>query len=134
MKSRVCSRCKKDKPLDQFYKSTYGKYGKTAQCKQCLKEKVFRPYRKKGIERQNIDKFISKMTSGVYLVNAGNGTYIGQSKHIENRVYNHRSWNYNSPVEGYKSFKVLEVVEDSKLRLKREKYWIKKLQPNLNKL
>lgn len=33
--SRECTRCKKIKPLDSFYRSSKGKHGKSARCKEC---------------------------------------------------------------------------------------------------
>lgn len=35
LKTRVCSKCKKKKPLDKFSKLANGREGKRAQCKRC---------------------------------------------------------------------------------------------------
>lgn len=32
---KLCSRCKLEKELGEFYRSKYGKYGKRGECKQC---------------------------------------------------------------------------------------------------
>lgn len=39
-KSKVCSKCAKDKPLESYYKHSGGKYGVRAQCKDCRNAKV----------------------------------------------------------------------------------------------
>jgi hypothetical protein len=33
--SKVCTKCHQDKPLDEFFKSEHGKYGRRADCKDC---------------------------------------------------------------------------------------------------
>lgn len=42
MESKVCTKCGLDLPLDEFYKNSGGKGGKTAACKTCIKADVRR--------------------------------------------------------------------------------------------
>ena len=35
---RKCSKCDVVKPLDEFHRSPKGKYGRSAECKECRKE------------------------------------------------------------------------------------------------
>tara|TARA_A100001201_G_C3941773_1_gene156767 strand:+ start:24 stop:539 length:516 start_codon:yes stop_codon:yes gene_type:complete len=90
----------------------------------------------KDYHKEYDKKYMKQYTSGVYLVEAKNGSYVGQSHRIEWRCkYEHGNNNSpNSPVKNLKSFKILEVVEDKQLRLEREQYWINKLKPTLNAL
>ena len=62
--SRVCTKCKKDKPLDEFYNTKYGLYGKLAKCIECCKEdgKLERAKRKKNKPEQYIPKDMQKCT------------------------------------------------------------------------
>ena len=131
---KTCTKCQETLDLSKFYKCKNGKFGRSYTCKKCCKLVWFRPDRASGKERQRINKFRSKMTPGVYLVYAKNGTYVGQSKQIQGRVANHKDWNPRSPIKGFIKYKILEVVKDEQLRLKREKYWIDKLKPTLNAL
>lgn len=39
MNTKICGHCKKDKPLDQFYKHTGKKDNVTYSCKQCFNER-----------------------------------------------------------------------------------------------
>lgn len=133
--TKQCTKCGETKAFEFFYASKYGKHGKGSTCKECTKIHYMRPLRKKGNERKNIDRYRAKLTPGVYLINASNGTYIGQSKYIEIRLIEHRyEKNTRSPVEEVIDYKVLEVINDKVLRLEREKYWINKLKPSLNSI
>lgn len=130
--TKTCKKCGETKAFTEFYKARTNKDGLTNMCKLCRKIYVFRPRRKTNAERIAINKYRSKLTPGVYLINANNGTYIGQSKMVEIRVINHKPWNKDSPVDKIISYEILEVVKDETIRLQREKYWIKKLNPSLN--
>lgn len=35
---KTCTKCKTEKPTDQFYKKKYGKHGVASTCKECFKE------------------------------------------------------------------------------------------------
>lgn len=136
MESKVCATCKVDKPLEDFHKHKNGKFGRNFRCKKCAYEK------RRDHWVKNRDKYVEssklhreRTDSGIYFVKASNGTYVGQSKNIQLRIANHKSIkNTLSPVESIIEWKILEKVQDSRERLVREEYWIKKLKPTLNQL
>lgn len=136
MESKLCTKCKVDKPLEDFYRHRKGKFGRNPSCKECSYKN------RKQHWVKNRDKYVlsskkhrDKCTKGVYFIKATNGTYVGQSNTIELRIANHKSSkNKLTPVEKIISWKILEEVENKKLRLKREDYWINKLNPTLNYL
>ena len=152
---KTCTNCQETQDLSNFYKQKYGKFGHASVCKKCMTKKyrVQRTlYRTNNIEKQreysktyyykNKDRlnqickeFVKSLKPGVYFVKANNGTYIGQSKAMLRRKWDHdRDSNKLTPVDKVLEFKILEVVEDKDLRLKREQYWIDKLKPTLNAL
>ena len=135
MESKQCTTCKELKPLKEFYKNKHGKFGVDAKCKSCAKvdsKKHFQKNRKRYNELWY--DWYNSLTPGVYFIKANNGTYVGESQRIEFRVTHHkRKTNKESPVDKVLSYEILEVVKDTNLRKEREEYWIKKLNPNLNK-
>ena len=147
--NKQCKKCGETKAFKFFYKEKRNKDGLKSYCKACSVNyatkwnkdnlKAFKinhkKYRSKNFEymNKNVYRWIDRCTKGVYFINATNGTYVGQSKAIERRVSEHnRSSNKNTNIKEVVSYKVLEVIEDPIVRLKREKYWIKKLNPSLN--
>lgn len=56
--SKVCSVCKVEKPLDDFYKQKLGKYGKNSNCKKCHSKRV-RAYQR-GLPRERRQKIERK--------------------------------------------------------------------------
>ena len=149
MNVRICTKCKKEKSLDEFSKAKKGKYGRNSRCKECSREYMKDRYFNKGGKQKCLDyfknnpdkvkkavaKFQKDFTPGVYRVITEDGDYIGQSMKIERRVWGHREWNWRSPVnKPILKLEILEVVEDKKLRLEREKYYINLYKPVLNSL
>lgn len=134
MESKVCTTCKLDKPLEEFYKHKKGKFGRNSRCKKCSYKKRREHWmenREKYVHSSKVHR--EKTDSGVYCIKASNGTYVGQSKNIQLRISNHKSIkNSLTPVESIIEWKILEKVQDSRERLIREEYWIKKLKPTLN--
>ena len=50
-KSKICTKCKVEKPLDQFYKLKIGKFGRASQCMVCA-AKYYRENREKILEQR----------------------------------------------------------------------------------
>ena len=133
LEGRVCSKCGEYKPYSGYYRQQYGTNGYSSRCKICIRGYHQGEFKEKAYGR--IKKYVSKQDKGVYIIECKEGTYIGQSKHILMRIRDHRCpGNMITPVKTKKfKWRVLELVEDESERLEREKYWIDKLKPNLNK-
>lgn len=134
--TKTCNKCGETKDFSFFYKNKYGKYGLNGKCKQCSSLDRKEHYKKnKNAYYKAKYRWQEKTNPGVYLITANNGTYVGQSKAIEGRVYGHNcKVNHRSPVDRILRWEILEVVEDETKRKEREKYWIDKLKPSLNVL
>lgn len=52
IKLKICSKCKKSKPLNEFYKNPYNKDGLAYSCKACKKKRYLE---KKGKKERNIN-------------------------------------------------------------------------------
>lgn len=52
-KTKICTKCKKEKSLKEFYKFDIGKFGVTPRCKECLREqgRIYKEGHK--VERRN---------------------------------------------------------------------------------
>jgi len=60
-KEKSCNKCKKVKPLSDFYPMTHGKYGLKGHCKQC--EKIYRNGLKKPkMPKENEQYVVNKIT------------------------------------------------------------------------
>ena len=60
-KEKSCNKCKKVKPLSDFYPMTHGKYGLKGHCKQC--EKIYRDGLKKPkMPKENEQYVVNKIT------------------------------------------------------------------------
>jgi HNH endonuclease len=86
---KVCSRCKKEKKLDQFYKQKYGKFGVRGECKQCNNE--YKKLKRKGEDGKIKDKLIRG-----YISRGGKG-YTNENGY----VYIYRPDHPNSKGNGY---------------------------------
>ena len=136
MESKVCTTCKVDKPLEEFFKNRNGKFGRNPSCKECSynnRKQHWVKNRDKYVESSR--KHREKCTKGIYFIKASNGTYVGQSYAIELRISAHKSEkNYLTPIDKILEWEVLEEVQNKRERLNREKHWIKKLKPTLNQI
>ena len=142
--SKICTKCKTEKSITEFSLQANGKYGVNSKCKECQKEYY---YSRHKVSLDNAKKYFyanqkevlhkgkeyyKNLTPGVYLIETNFGEYVGQSQSIEHRVNFHK-FDKKSPVgNNIKKWRILEIVEDRDLRLKRESYWISKLNPILN--
>jgi len=147
MNVKICTKCKKEKSLDEFNKAKRGKYGKSSKCKKCCNEYMTNRYFNQGgkdkvlayhrnnpdIVKKAINKYQKNFTPGVYRLWTEDGDYIGESIKIERRLWNHKDWNTGSPVnKPILRYEILEVVEDEDLRKERERYYINLYKPVLN--
>lgn len=145
MVSKVCKICEKDKPLDEYYfgKQTGYYYG---WCKACHYKKT-KPLRKKWVKDfpekarkltvKAMRAYVKRGTPGVYLIETDKGCFVGMSKSIETRLFQQKCPKQPGPIRDHGakfiSATILEVVKDKKERYKRKEYYIKLLQPSLNK-
>lgn len=148
---KQCVTCKQSYPVGDYYTIYTKRANGTVReytykyCKYCHYEKM-KPTRKKW-EKENperltelinqaVKRWRHKQPAGVYIIQTNKGMYIGESDHIPFRITQHKSSKQFGVVKtkGAKilSWHVLETIEDVDKRRKREKYWIKKLQPELN--
>ena len=147
METRVCSKCSKELTIDNYYtvKAKNGSVYTYRYCKKCH-YKVTKPIRKQWVkdhpeqalvlQTRATKHHLQKQVGGVYLIQTNKGLYVGSSDHIPYRISQHKTMKAFG-VETTKNAKiltwsVLEEINDYELRLEREKYWIKKLQPELN--
>ncbi len=149
MQSRVCTKCNTEKPESEYYAILNKKTGNIYNykyCKKChystLTKHTAKKWREDNPNRwlKAVNKaqhsYFDRQKAGVYLLITDKGTYVGASDKITSRVSQHKS----SKRGGNVAFKgatviehrVLEEIEDRDERLKRERYWIEKLQPDLN--
>jgi predicted GIY-YIG superfamily endonuclease len=150
MPSKPCNKCGKDYPVDHYYHITNKKTGNVYvynYCRKCHYEKTKGPakkWRKNNPERwlQDVKKaqqaMFNRDNEGVYLLITTKGLYVGASDKIHHRVLQHTNSKFRGNVgaKGAKVLyhKILEYESDRDKRLKLEKYWIQKLQPELNVL
>ena len=129
---RECTKCGEYKPWSEYNKDKSKANGYNCQCRVCSHK-----YMKANRERhlKVLRDWRLRQPGGVYLITTREGRYVGQSNHMHARVIIHPS-DKTSPCLGKEvlEWEVLEYIEDSVLRLQREKYWIKKLDPELNRL
>ena len=156
--TKQCTKCGETKALEFFYRFKRAKDGRTTACKVCLnnsytdKRKLYysnnREYLKKKMIENRLEKHdeykekeriatsarYKTYTPAVYLATFKEGTYVGESKVVENRNRFHRLGrsNVNDGSLTFVKYEILEQVEDTKLRKERELYWINKLKPTLN--
>ena len=151
MQTKKCTKCYTDKPLSDYYTLTNKKTGRQytySYCKKCHYEKMTKhtaaKWRKdnpdawlKAVHKAQTAYFL-RQPKGVYLLNTNKGMYVGSSDKLTSRIHQHKNTRFKGNV-GYKGAKILSsriLVEeqDRTKRLKLEKEWIKKLQPELNML
>lgn len=154
---KVCSKCNTQKEYSEFYKAKAYKDGYRGQCITCLKKwsanhRVKPTIRKKAYESHkewikdtnNMSKLIDAINvcrnskgSGVYIIHTEDGDYIGSSNTIQSRIYTHKckTKQNNSCIAGTHKVVGWSILEscDPDSKLEREEYWIKKLNPELNK-
>ena len=152
-KGRECSKCKEYKDWSNFSHNPGGTRNRSSRCKECVRV-VFRKHYQDNTEdiRKRCKKwqdtkgkawlrkwwpsYKDTKTAGIYMITTrANNRYIGESSAIEFRINSHRApSNKVSPIvqEGFKEYTILEVVPDREERLIRERYYIKKLKPELN--
>ena len=53
MKTKVCTKCGKEKPLSEFHKRKESKDGYKSRCKECIKE-IDHEYRLKSVEKRRL--------------------------------------------------------------------------------
>ena len=148
MTTKICSKCDKDLPLDNYY-TILNKRGKNytyTYCRKCHYEKMTKhtsakwrkdnPKKWRKAVHKSLYDWYGRMNKGVYLLITTKGLYVGASDKIRARVMQH---NGNQPGNvGAKGAKVitwftLEKVSNRKERFAAEMKWIKRLRPALNK-
>jgi hypothetical protein len=93
---KECPKCKEVKSLDEFWKYAKSKDGYQSYCRSCTKEykkdHMPKPKKKMGIipdGEKTTYSITKKVISGIYAIQIGSKKYIGCSKDIERRIYQH---------------------------------------------
>jgi len=147
MTTKICSKCNKDLPLDNYY-TIVNKRGKNytyTYCRKCHYSKMTKAtaarWRKNNPERWRKDAhkalraWYGRMNKGVYCLITTKGLYIGATDKVRARVAQHKA-NFPGNV-GSKGAKILfwfilEKESNRKKRFEKEQKWIKLLKPSLN--
>lgn len=144
MVTKVCKRCDKDLPIEEYYIGTHGWiYGS---CKACHYKKT-KPIRKDWVKvnkkRANklmlkaMNAWSNRCTPGVYLMETDKGMFVGASNAIEKRMFQQKCPKQPGPLTANNakliSYTILEEVRERDERLQRWKYWIDVLKPSLNR-
>jgi len=147
MTTKICSKCDKDLPLDNYY-TIVNKRGKNytyTYCRKCHYSKMTKhtsaKWRKDNPKewRQAVHKSLyawyGRMNKGVYCLITTKGLYIGATDKVRARVAQHKA-NFPGNV-GSKGAKILfwfilEKESNRKKRFEKEQKWIKLLKPSLN--
>lgn len=150
METRWCTKCEVEHPIEDFYViKTKRRDGSIRYYtyNYCRKQhyKMTKPKRKQWVkdnperirflQNKATKKYIENLPGGIYLIQTDIGLYVGQTQAIKWRIGQHKHSNQFGVAEkGGKiiSWVVLEYIDDPVKRLRREKYWIKTLQPALN--
>jgi len=147
MTTKICSKCDKDLPLDNYY-TIVNKRGKNytyTYCRKCHYSKMTKhtsaKWRKDNPKewRQAVHKSLyawyGRMNKGVYCLITTKGLYVGATDKVKARVAQHKA---NLPGNvGSKGAKILfwfilEKESNRKKRFEKEQKWIKLLKPSLN--
>ena len=149
MKTKVCPRCKTNKPTTEYYKNAAQSDGLQCWCKECKKEDNREKYH---IQYQRLQKLWGSISPGVYKIFdevTGEVLYVGESirperrrgEHLYKRKDTKKAYKH-SVINGMISegildstnlkFEVIEYVDDVDKRKERETYWINKLNPTYN--
>lgn len=74
---KVCTKCNACKPLDDFYNRKTGRYGKSSQCKMCVKVPADKKaeYNKKWREANPIEKRISNTRGFARQIDTNRGVF-----------------------------------------------------------
>ena len=161
METKKCKDCNKELPLDKFHYSNKPQGILKSYCSDCSYQRVkthidedpvaHRAYMERYM-RENPEKYpgnyITKSrpkVAGVYIISCSltDDSYVGCSSNLRNRYYKHKRNNGRAVQKdlsklikeyGWEvfTFDVLETC-DREMIFERESFWIKELQPNLNR-
>ena len=149
METRQCSKCSEVKPIEEYYtiynKKTNQKPYTYRYCKKCHYKMTKKnrqvwvknnPKKAKKVVAKAMKYWRDRCTAGIYLIYTDIGRYIGSSDSIELRIAQHQSPNQRGGItqKGAKflRYEILELEDRPKIRLRKEKKYIKTLQPELN--
>ena len=111
-KTKICSKCNKELPIDNFYKCNRAKDGLQGWCKECkngCQKQYDQTYRQTHKEhyRQHRNQYQKEYYSQfkgyyVYIIldKQDNIVYVGQTTNYHNRLYNHLSGGVNATFIG----------------------------------
>ena len=116
MKTKICTKCNKRKPLSKFYKSKFGKYGVYSICKKCC-SKIYQKNKQKIQKRQT--KYYKNFPWKYTLINIK--ARCNNVNHIYFKYY------------GGRGIKCLITEEELKKLWIRDKAWLLK-QPSIDRI
>ena len=149
---KTCKKCKVEKPvnINNFSKQKTCKDGFNTICRECKKTYYKERARKKHLQNSNLNKIQLKKSfkndnPGVYGVfENGVCLYIGESKHIRQRINQHKTCINNPHYKGAKKHSFLYsglrihnniifgALEQTPNHRERESFYINKYQPLYN--
>lgn len=151
MEKKKCNLCNKEYTRDYYYKVHNKKTGSVYEypyCKYCHYQKYTKhssaKWRKENPEKwnklaaKNFNKYRKRLPGGVYCILTPKGLYVGSTAELKLRIMQHKNTNnqesicrkFNTTFMG--SF-ILSRTDNKETRIRKEKEWIEKLQPALNK-
>ena len=149
MGTKTCTKCEVEKQVSEFYKHPLAKDGLQTRCKSCtvgvaMENRKQYYHTNKAKFKKYSYKVYNKLGSGVYeIYENGVSLYIGSSKTLTRRIYNHKCYIKNpstaQPSLAYLypllqqhqcEFRILETCDDY---IEKEKQYINQLKPKYNK-
>lgn len=108
MENKICTKCKKEKPLEEFYNSKNGKFGKRSACKICTNSDNMSRYTKEAsLESyyKNREKILEQQRKAYALDNSKKKEYVEKNK---KKIYKKNSEYHKIWYEKNKKIKLLK--------------------------
>lgn len=109
---RICKKCGEEKPLDDFYKQSYGKGGRDSACKECRKARVRENRREKIEQYQEYERQRAMLPHRVAMRNRYLATPAGKAA-IYRGTQKYRQQN---PIKAQAHNRVSKALADGRLK------------------